>query len=126
MPMTDNLRDRIAAVIHNRFESNEEPCCGCHDLADRVIRALADDVRRNGIWGVIDLLIELAGPRCFAQLEPPLTHLAKPLPGHQIVAAKTRSNGESSLICQCGWESEWSKSDSKIHTDHSLHLIESR
>jgi hypothetical protein len=67
--MTDSLRDRIAAVIHNRFESNEEPCCGCHDLADQVIRALANEIQTNGTWAVIDLLIELAGPRCFAENE---------------------------------------------------------
>ena len=67
--MTDTLRDRIAAAIHNRFESNEEPCCGCHDLADAVIRSVADDIHTNGLWGAIDLLIELAGPRCFAEVE---------------------------------------------------------
>ena len=38
--MTDNLRDRIAGVIHARFESNYEPCPGCGQLADVVIAEL--------------------------------------------------------------------------------------
>jgi hypothetical protein len=36
----DTLRTRIMAVIHALFESNEEPCPGCADLADAVIGEL--------------------------------------------------------------------------------------
>lgn len=58
--MADDLRTRIAAVIHAQFESQEEPCPGCEHLADAVIAELTD-------WELIDRLIEAAGPRAFAE-----------------------------------------------------------
>ena len=36
------------------------------DLADAVIQELGNVVNEGGAWGVIDLLIEIAGPRCTA------------------------------------------------------------
>lgn len=64
--MSDDLRDRIANTLYQEL-SIELPAA--IRGADAVIREIGGFVNENGVWGVIDFLIEIAGPRCFAEGE---------------------------------------------------------
>ena len=88
--MSDDLRTRIIAAL-----LSEDVVDVVALMADAVIKALADDIRANGTWAVIDLLAELAGPRCFADAVPTATSLN----GQPMSDDYPHTCGESEATC---------------------------